>query len=140
MKRGTPVGRLIALARRARRLAYAPYSGLHVGAALLAEDGKVYLGCNVENASYSQSMCAERSAIFHAVSRGVKKFRAMAVATDAKFPIMPCGACRQVMSEFHHGMTLISGAASGPARVVTTIKDLLPSAFRSQDLKRSKRR
>ncbi|MEK7767032.1 MAG: cytidine deaminase, partial [bacterium] len=109
-------------------MAYTPYSGLHVGAALLAEDGKFYLGCNVENASYSQSMCAERSAIYHAVSRGVKKFRAMAVATDAKFPIMPCGACRQVMSEFNHGMTLIAAARSGPARIVTTIRDLLPSA------------
>ena len=121
-------------------MAYTPYSGLHVGAALLAEDGKFYLGCNVENASYSQSMCAERSAIYHAVSRGVKKFRAMAVATDAKFPIMPCGACRQVMSEFNHGMTLIAAARSGPARIVTTIRDLLPSAFRPRDLKRSTRR
>ncbi len=138
--RRVPIGRLIALARKARRMAYTPYSGLHVGAALLAEDGKFYLGCNVENASYSQSMCAERSAIYHAVSRGVKKFRAMAVATDAKFPIMPCGACRQVMSEFNHGMTLIAAARSGPARIVTTIRDLLHSAFRPRDLKRSTRR
>ncbi|RKJ03524.1 cytidine deaminase, partial [Butyricicoccus sp. 1XD8-22] len=91
---------LIEQSKIAREKAYVPYSKFAVGAALLAEDGKVYLGCNIENAGYSMTNCAERTAFFKAVSEGVTKFKAIAVVADTDGPCAPCGACRQVMSEF----------------------------------------
>lgn len=90
---------LIQEAKKAREKAYVPYSKFQVGAALLGEDGTVYHGCNIENAAYSMCNCAERTAIFKAVSEGVRKFTAMAVIADTDGPVSPCGACRQVMSE-----------------------------------------
>ena len=92
--------KLIEAARQAREKAYAPYSRFKVGAAVLTSDGKIYTGCNIENASYGMSNCAERTAIFKAVSEGETKLEALAVIGDTNTPISPCGACRQVIAEF----------------------------------------
>lgn len=90
---------LITEALKARDMAYAPYSKFQVGAALLTKDGKVYRGCNIENAAYSMCNCAERTALFKAVSEGDTEFQMLAVAADTPGPVSPCGACRQVISE-----------------------------------------
>ncbi|AGA23838.1 Cytidine deaminase [Bacillus subtilis subsp. subtilis str. BSP1] len=90
---------LITEALKARDMAYAPYSKFQVGAALLTKDGKVYRGCNIENAAYSMCNCAERTALFKAVSEGETEFQMLAVAADTPGPVSPCGACRQVISE-----------------------------------------
>jgi cytidine deaminase len=118
--------KLIASATAARERAYAPYSGYKVGAALRGKPGRVYTGCNVENAAYGSSMCAERTAIFKAVSEGEREFEAIAVVTENGGS--PCGACRQVMMEFAPGMTVIIADTQGQARV-TTVRDLLPDEF-----------
>ena len=91
---------LIEMAKKARETAYAPYSNFHVGAALLAEDGRIFTGCNIENVSYSATNCAERTAFFKAISEGVRSFQAIAIISDSKECIAPCGVCRQVMVEF----------------------------------------
>ena len=91
---------LINKAKEAKKYAYDPYSKFEVGAALETESGKIYTGCNVENSSFGLSMCAERVAIFKAVSDGETKFKRIAIVADTKDPVSPCGACRQVMSEF----------------------------------------
>jgi cytidine deaminase len=107
--------------------AYVPYSRFHVGAALLTEDGKVFTGCNVENRSYGLTICAERSAVVGAVSRGCRSFIALAIATpDSAEPVGPCGACRQVLSEFMPAGAPVRFAGSGPKRVDTTIGELYP--------------
>ena len=103
--------RLITAAQAARRNAYAPYSHFTVGAALLAQDGTIYTGCNVENASYGLSICAERNAVFHAVASGTRDFLAVAVATENG--VTPCGACRQVLAEFNPQMTVLLVDAAG---------------------------
>jgi cytidine deaminase len=112
--------------------AYAPYSKYPVGAALLGRSGQVYEGVNVENAAYPTSMCAERSAVFHAVSSGERQFEAIAVVTPNGGS--PCGACRQVLSEF--GLDLIVYVADGEGHLLaqTTVGDLLPLAFRPSHL------
>ena len=92
--------RLVAAAAAVRENASAPYSKFRVGAALLAEDGRIFTGCNVESASYGLTVCAERTAVFKAISEGVRDFRAVAVVTDADPPASPCGACREVLTEF----------------------------------------
>ena len=94
------VARIIRAARDVQERAYAPYSHFRVGAALLGEDGTVYTGCNVENASYGLTICAERNAIFHAVACGCRHFIALLITGDSKDLTAPCGACRQVMAEF----------------------------------------
>jgi len=91
---------MVDLAISAKKNAYAPYSGFHVGAAVLADNGKIYTGCNVENASYGAAICAERTAVARAVSDGARKILAVAVAGDSEGPTLPCGICRQVIGEF----------------------------------------
>ena len=94
-----PTAALVALARDARQRAHAPYSNFHVGAALLAASGEIVTGCNIENASYGLTLCAERVAVFKAISEGILRFEAIAVAVDSPRETAPCGACRQVMWE-----------------------------------------
>jgi len=123
---------LIALALAARTNAYAKYSNYAVGAALLADSGKIYTGVNVENASYPLSMCAERTAIFKAVSDGERSFQAIAIASDNGGS--PCGGCRQVLSEFGLDTQVITVDRDGTIILDTRVEDLLPSAFRPSDL------
>ncbi len=123
---------LIQRALEARQYAYAPYSNYAVGAALLTEAGDIFSGVNVENASYPLSMCAERNAVFKSVSRGHKKFKAIVVATENGGS--PCGACRQVLSEFGLLTKVFVVNGEGMVMLETTVGDLLPEAFRPQDL------
>ena len=122
---------LIAKAIEAREKAHAPYSHFAVGAALLARSGRVYTGCNVENASYGLSICAERTAVFKAVSEGERDFEALAVVTEKG--VTPCGACRQVLLEFGEDIQVIVADAAGGYRVFG-LQELLPEAFNSEDL------
>jgi len=118
---------LLAAARAARANAYAPYSHFSVGAALLARDGRVFRGANVENASYGLSMCAERVAVFAAVAAGALAFEAIAVVGPDRTATMPCGACRQVLIEFGPTLAVIT-QADGVAET-QSIAALLPAAF-----------
>lgn len=118
----------------ARNFAYVPYSNFKVGAVLVDRDGNLYQGCNIENSSYGLSNCAERTAIFKAVSKGIKDFKALVVTGDTEGPVSPCGACRQVISEFCAGdmpvyLTNIQGEV-----METTVEQLLPGAFAKEDL------
>lgn len=123
---------LIALALTARKKAYAKYSDYAVGAALLADSGKIYTGVNVENASYPLSMCAERTAIFKAVSEGERSFQTIVIASDNGGS--PCGGCRQVLSEFGLDTRVITVDRDGAIVLEMRVEDLLPSAFRPSDL------
>jgi cytidine deaminase len=123
----TGMDELFEEARKAAMAAYAPYSKFRVGAALLAEDGTVFSGCNVENRSYGLTICAERTAITKAVSEGRRVFRALAIAApDSEAPVGPCGACRQVLSEFMAPETPVRFGGSGAGRIDTTIGALIP--------------
>ena len=122
---------LIANATAARELAYAPYSKFKVGAALLGKSGQVYRGCNIENAAYGPSICAERTAIFKAVSEGEREFEAMAIVTENG--VFPCGTCRQVMLEFAPDMTVIIADTRGNTRLAT-VRSLLPDGFTPDQL------
>lgn len=118
---------LVEAARRVRERAYAPYSKYLVGAAIEAEDGAVYVGCNVENASYGLGMCAERVALGSAVAAGARNFRRVAVVSGSEPPASPCGACRQVLAEFAPDADVV---AVGPSsRQEWRVRDLLPAAF-----------
>lgn len=127
---------LIAKAIEARENAYVPYSKFRVGAALLTKDGEVFLGANVENASYPVCMCAERNALYNAMMHGKKKedFVAMAVTGKTNNPISPCGACRQVISELYPATKPIYLTNLEGALQETTIQELLPFAFDDTDL------
>ncbi len=127
------IDRLLATAREIRANAYVPYSGFHVGAALLAGD-QVFAAVNVENASYPVSVCAERNAVGMAVAAGVTDLRAVAVVTDADTPTPPCGGCRQVLNEFGPGMAVIAESADGSVRKYWSLAELLPDAFGPRDL------
>lgn len=126
---------LIAEAMKAKEFAYAPYSHFRVGAALLTESSRIYTGCNVENASFSATNCAERTAVFTAVAQGEKEFRAIAVNGDTENYLPPCGVCRQVLAEFCDLETfqVILANNEQDYRVVT-LAQLLPGAFQSKDL------
>jgi cytidine deaminase len=126
-------GQLIEAALAARKWAYAPYSKYKVGAALLTASGKVYDGVNIENAAYPSGICAERVAVFKAVSEGEHEFSALAVATHNGGT--PCGACRQVLAEFGLDTQVIIVNDKGTVTQETTVKDLLPGAFTSSSLK-----
>jgi cytidine deaminase len=125
---------LIEEAKKAREYAYVPYSKFKVGAALLTKDGKVYRGCNIENAAYSMCNCAERTALFKAYSEGDTEFAALAVIADAPRPVPPCGACRQVISELcPSDMKVILANLNGDIMELT-VKELLPQAFSAEDM------
>lgn len=126
------IQKLMDCAIKARVNAYSPYSHFAVGAALLCEDGTIFEGCNIENASYGLTNCAERTAIFKAVSEGHIKFKALAVVADTEGPCAPCGACRQVMAEFKIPL-IIMGNLMGNIKIVT-IEELLPFSFSECDV------
>jgi len=117
--------KLIAAASRVKHNAYAVYSNFRVGAALLADDGNIFEGCNVENSSYGLTICAERNAVFRAVAEGKQRFRALAISSDDAGFITPCGACRQVLAEFAPRMEIILTNAAGKKKV-TTLDKLFP--------------
>lgn len=123
---------LILRAQQARQRAYAPYSNYWVGAALLTRSGDIYTGANIENAAYPTSMCAERVAIYKAVSEGQREFIAIAVVTENGGS--PCGSCRQVLAEFGLGTIVLIADAAGNLLLETTLVDLLPDAFTPTDL------
>lgn len=128
---------LIEEAYEAKKMAYAPYSGFAVGAALLGRSGKIYRGCNVENAAYSPTNCAERTAVFKAVSEGEREFRCIAIAGDGEDYLAPCGVCRQVLREFvepEEFLVIMVGADFDYRSM--TLAELLPASFSSQDLER----
>lgn len=125
---------MIIEAKAARELAYVPYSRFQVGAALLTKDGKIYRGCNIENAAYSMCNCAERTALFKAYSEGDKDFSMLAVVADTKRPVPPCGACRQVISELcPKDMRVVLTNLNGDVQELT-VAELLPGAFSPEDL------
>lgn len=114
--------------------AYVPYSKFPVGAALVTKDGKIYTGCNIENASYPLTNCAERTAVFKAVSEGDKEFQTIVVTADTEGPVSPCGACRQVLVEFcEPEMPVVLTNKKGDIKE-TTVSELLPGAFREKDM------
>lgn len=119
---------LLSSARHAKENAYAPYSGFRVGAALLSSSGKIYAGCNVENASFPVGLCAERCAVGVAVSSGERSFSAILIVSDADEPCPPCGMCRQVLSEFGSEIEVILLSKNGVRRDYK-LKELLPDAF-----------
>jgi len=122
---------LIDAARQARQRAYAPYSGFSVGAALRVRSGRVFTGCNVENASYGLTICAERVAVVKAASEGERDFEAIAVVSQGG--VMPCGACRQVLAEFNPNLRVIMVDLEGHKREFC-LSELLPEAFLPGDL------
>ncbi len=118
----------------AKKLAFPPYSNFRVGAALLALDETIFIGCNIEISSYSLTICAERTAVFKAVSEGERKFKAIAIASDAEDFISPCGACRQVISDLCGDIDVIMLNSKGEKRI-EKISTLLPYAFSNKDLR-----
>ena len=123
---------LIAKAREAMKRAYAPYSKFHVGAAIEADDGRVFVGCNVENASYGLTICAERMAAGSAAVAGARKFKRVVVTTQVEPPASPCGACRQFLLEFGSDMEIIGVGPKTERR--WTLRQLLPDAFSRESL------
>ena len=119
---------LLTAACKAQEMAYAPYSHYRVGAALLTTGGKLFTGANIENASYSMTICAERVAVVGAVMAGETEFEALAVASSGSERVMPCGACLQVLAEFAPGIRIITSDAKGELKEYS-LKDLLPCAF-----------
>lgn len=128
------IEQLIEEAKIARERAYVPYSKFPVGAALLTESGKVYHGCNIENAAYSMANCAERTALFKAYSEGDTKFTALVVTANTERPVPPCGACRQVIAELcPKDMKVVLTNLNGDVQEIT-VEELLPGAFSPEDL------
>lgn len=125
---------LIALAKEAMQYAYTSYSHFQVGAALLAKDGRVFRGCNIENASYGATNCAERTAIFKAVSEGVREFEKIAIVASSGDYAAPCGICRQVLFEFMpDGKVILDSAEKG--MLTFSVRELLPMGFGAADIK-----
>lgn len=133
------INKLVKEAYEAQKMAYVPYSGFSVGAALLARNGTIYRGCNIENAAYTPTNCAERTAFFKAVSEGVTEFAAIAIVGNAKGEAgtycAPCGVCRQVMAEFCDPVDFQVILGAGQAAKVYSLGELLPMGFTKTDLK-----
>lgn len=125
---------LIHKAIEARQLAYAPYSKFQVGAALLAASGEIYTGCNIENAAYPATCCAERVAIFNALASGEKALLELAVVADSPEPVTPCGTCRQVMGEFFEKEAVIHMSNMNHHTMSLKLEELLPYTFNAQQL------
>ena len=125
---------MVALALHARENAYAPYSHFRVGAALECASGRVYTGCNVENAAYGSSICAERTALVKAVSEGERTFTRLAIAGDSADFCWPCGACRQMLREFGAGLRVLCANQDGGFRAFT-LEELLPHGFGAETMK-----
>ena len=121
--------KLISAAKSVRENAYAKFSGFEVGAALLTDDGKIITGCNVENSSFGLTICAERTAVFKAVSEGHKQFAAIAIVSQSDQPARPCGACRQVLFEFNPDLEIACANTNGIVDKFN-LSDLLPEGFR----------
>jgi cytidine deaminase len=132
-RRGSLDEELIRRARDARSNAYSPYSGVKIGAAVLTRDGSIYAGCNIENSSYGLSNCAERTAIFKAISEGRRELVSMSIVGDSEDFTRPCGACRQVMVQFNPRLRIIRVGLDG-YRSETTAEKLLPEAFNPSSL------
>lgn len=126
---------LLNQANEIKNKAYVPYSGFPVGAALLSRSGEIYTGCNIENAAYPVSCCAERIAIFKAIADGESDFSEMTVTADTERPISPCGSCRQVMSEFFDSNMKINLTNVHNHTKTVTMEELLPFSFQSDDLR-----
>ena len=133
MNRKETIQKLIAAAKEAQQGAYVPYSGYAVGAALLADDGKMYTGCNIENASYTPTVCAERVAVFKAISEGAKRVKIIAVVAGDDMGY-PCGVCRQVLREFGEDATIVV-AKDEENYHVHTLDELLPHSFGPENVK-----
>lgn len=127
------IRQMIAMARRARDFAFAPFSRFKVGAAIRTRDGRIFTGCNVENASFGLTLCAERTAIFKAISEGTREFTQVVIVTDAAKLTPPCGACRQVLWEFAPDAEVILANVRGRTKRMK-MSALLPSPFDSRDL------
>jgi cytidine deaminase len=119
---------LFAAAEKAAKKAYAPYSKFKVGAAIMSESGEIFTGCNVENASYGLTVCAERIALFNAVTAGCQKFESIVIYTDTDIPFYPCGACRQVLSEFNPELEVSIVWNKGEENL--NLRELLPKQFK----------
>ena len=133
MSGSTDVAELVAAAENARARAVCPYSNFRVGAALVDETGRVWTGANVENASYNLGLCAERVALYHALTHGGRGFSAIAIATDTTEPTYPCGACRQALVEFCPDAEIILVTRAGIA-ATATVAELVPHAFDARAL------
>ncbi|HMU44389.1 MAG TPA: cytidine deaminase [Ignavibacteriaceae bacterium] len=129
---------LIQKAVEAKKFAYAPYSNFKVGAALLTTDGKIYTGCNIENSSYGLTICAERTAIFKAMSEGKRKFSAIAISGDTDNYLTPCGACRQIIFDHCGNIDIVLINKNLDQKIFST-NDLLPLAFGDSDLKSNRK-
>ena len=126
---------LLRLAKEARDHSYSPYSHYSVGAALLTKDGRIYQGCNIENASFTPTICAERTAFFKAVFDGVREFAAIAIIGSGELPAYPCGVCRQVMAEFCGAdFVIVTSNRDGSEVVTETLDRMLPHRFGPKDL------
>lgn len=126
---------LIKEAKKAKEFSYSPYSGFRVGAALLTKSGKVFTGCNIENVAYSPTNCAERTAVFKAVSEGEREFEGIAVVGDGEDCLAPCGVCRQVLLEFCNPKEFyVLMAGSGETYKKMTLAQLMPESFSKVDL------